>query len=157
MSPLGWTTFAWQNDYNQFYLIDCEDKAWLPPTEVTPEIAEQGFTVTQPGFVVYTEGGLDQHIRIAVYPSEPEHGEEDWLTEKPWTGTATVEAHFPSKRFTISSPSHPDPLPAGPFFLLETEWVHVRIARMEHGATGEEGTILQPDIYELTFWPSQRI
>jgi hypothetical protein len=77
------------------------------------------------------------------------------MSGKPWTRIETTEACFPSRKFTISSPSMPDPLPAGPLFLLATERVAVRISWMEYRDSQDDGVPVEPDVIEIALWPSQ--
>ncbi|WP_407530910.1 hypothetical protein [Methylobacterium oryzisoli] len=71
------------------------------------------------GLVVYMEGCLQQHVRIAIHDAEPDRRDTEPMSEKPWTQVETAAAKFLSRRFTLSSPLMPDPLPCGPFFRLE--------------------------------------
>ena len=64
MGLRGWATLAWQADYGQFYLVDREDTSFLPPEIITPEMEARRVFVPEAGLVVYTEGSLQQHIRI---------------------------------------------------------------------------------------------
>ena len=154
LSPRGWATFAWQSDYGQFYLIDPEDSMFTPPIEISQEMERQSFFVTQTGLVVYTGGCLQQHIRISIYDTEPDHSPVEQMSGKPWIRVETAGAYFPSRKFTISSPSMPDPLPAGPIFLLDTERVMARISWMEFQGSRDDSVPLEPDVIEITLWPS---
>ena len=153
LSARGWATFAWQSDYGQFYLVDCEDPAFTPPVEITPEMERRSLFVTPAGLVVYTQGCLQQHIRISIYDTEPDHSPVEQMSGKPWTRVGTTGAYFPSRKFTISSPSTPNPLPAGPVFLLDTERVAARIAWMEFQGSRDDSVPVEPDVIEITLWP----
>ncbi|BDG71370.1 hypothetical protein [Roseomonas fluvialis] len=155
VSPRGWATFAWQSDYGQFYLVDRAGADVIAPVEITPEMEQRGLFVPPTGLVVYTQGCLQQHIRIAIYGTEPEHAPVEPMSGNPWTRVETVQARFPSRSFAISSPSMPDPLPAGPLFLLESEAVAVRIAWMEFEGSRDDSVPVEPDVIEVALWPGQ--
>jgi hypothetical protein len=148
----GWAAFAWQADYGQFYLIDCEDAAFRPPTDITAEMELRRVFVPPTGIVIYTEGYLQQHIRIAIHDTEPEHAPEEPMSGKPWTRVETVAARFPSRKLTIASPSMPDPLPAGPVFFLDAAAVTARIAWMEFQGSRDDSVPVEPDVIEIAFW-----
>jgi len=156
LSPRGWATFAWQSDYGQFYLIDPQAPTFEAPTEITPEMEQRSLFATPAGLVVYTQSCLQQHIRIAIYDREPDHPQVEDMSGKPWTRVGVTQARFPSRTFTLSSPSTPDPLPAGPLFLLETPIVVVRISWMEFQGSRDESVPVEPDVISLTLWPSSR-
>jgi hypothetical protein len=149
----GWATFAWQADYGQFYLIDREDPAFVPPTEFTPEMERRSLFVPATGIVIYTNDCLQQHIRIAIHDSEPDHLPAERMSGKPWTRIETANASFPSQMFTISSPSMPDPLPNGPVFFLDTADVTLRISWMEFQGSRDDSVPCDPDVIEIAFWP----
>ncbi len=117
-SPKGWATFAWQSDYGQFFLVDREDEDFEAPVEITPEMEAPSLCVMPNGLVIYTQSSPQQHIRIAIYDSEPEHPVTEPMSGNLWTRTEQTQASFPSRSFAISSPSLPDPLPYGPIFLV---------------------------------------
>lgn len=152
MTIRGWASFAWQADYGQFYLIDGEDAAFRPPTEFTPEMERRSLFVPPAGIVIYTGGCLQQHIRIAIHDAEPEHAPVEPMSGKPWTRIETVEPHFPSRKFTISSPSMPDPLPCGPVFFLDAAAVTARISWMEFQGSRDDSVPVEPDVIEIAFW-----
>lgn len=153
LSPRGWATFAWQSDYGQFYLLDHEDSTFMAPIEITPEMEQRSFFVTPTGLVVYTQSCLQQHIRISIYDTEPDHSPVEMMSGKPWTRIETAAARFPSRKFMISSPSMPDPLPAGPVFLLDAERVTARICWMEFQGSRDDSVPVEPDVIEITLWP----
>ncbi|MDQ8731066.1 hypothetical protein [Bradyrhizobium sp. LHD-71] len=153
LSPRGWAAFAWQSDYSQFYLIDRDDLSFTPPVEITPEMERRSFFVPPAGLVVYTLGCLQQHIRIAIYDTEPDHAPAEPMRGNPWTRVETTAARFPSRKFAISSPSMPDSLPAGPIFLLDSTDVAVRIAWMEFQGSRDDSVPVEPDVIEITMWP----
>lgn len=154
LSPRGCATFAWQSDYGQFYLVDHEALSFTPPIEITPEMERRSLFVPSTGLVVYTQSCLQQHIRISIYDTEPEHSPIDQMSGNPWTRVETARACFPSRKFAISSPSMPDPLPAGPLFLLDAEDVAVRISWMEFQGSRDDSVPVEPDVIEITLWPS---
>lgn len=151
-SPRGWATFAWQSDYGQFYLFD-DQEDFTAPIEITPEMAQRSFFVTPTGLVVYTADCLQQHIRIRIYETQPDHSPIEEMSGSPWTRVEKTEACFPSRKFTISSPSTPQPLPAGPVFLLTTERVAARISWMEFQGGRDDSIPVEPDVIEITLWP----
>jgi hypothetical protein len=67
MTLRGRTTFAWQAADGPFYLGDCEDAAFLPPTGITGEMETWRLHAPATGLVVCTEGCLQQHVRIAIH------------------------------------------------------------------------------------------
>jgi hypothetical protein len=67
----GWATFARQSNYGRFYLIDCEDAAFRPPTKFTIETEMRSLYVSTTGMVIYTADCLQQHICIPIYDFEP--------------------------------------------------------------------------------------
>ncbi len=153
LSPRGWAAFAWQADYGQFYLIDGDGSNFEAPADITPEMMERSFFAPAAGLIVYTLGCLQQHIRIAIYEAEPDHAPAEPIWGKPWTRIQTTAAHFPSRKFTISSPSAPTPLPAGPIFLLDSADVMARIAWMEFQDARDDSVPVEPDVIEVTIWP----
>jgi len=148
----GWATFAWQADYGQFYLMDCDDSAFRPPVEITAEIEMRSLFVPAAGLVIYTHDCLQQHIRISIHDSEPDHSPVEPMRGKPWTRVETVKTRFPSQKFTISSPSTPYPLPGGPVFLLDAASVTTRISWMEFQDSRDDSVPVEPDVIEITFW-----
>ncbi len=154
MERRGWATFAWQADYGQFYLIDGEDEAFLAPETITSEMETRRVVAPAAGLVVYTEGCLQQHLRIALYDAEPDHPPAEPMSGKPWTQVETIQARFPSRRFTLSSPSTPYPLPGGPHFVVETETVTVRVSWMEFQGSRDDSVPVEPDVIEIVLWPS---
>ena len=154
LSPRGWATFAWQSDYGQFYLVDHETPDFAAPIEITPEMERRSLFVPPTGLVIYTEGSLQQHIRIAIYDTEPDHSPTEDMSGNPWTRIETVTARFPSRKFTLSSPSAPDPLPSGPFFLLDTADVMARISWMEFQESRDDSVPVEPDVIAITLWPA---
>ncbi|TDR95662.1 hypothetical protein [Enterovirga rhinocerotis] len=153
LSPKGWATFAWQSDYSQLYLVDPEANTFEAPIEITPEIYQQSFFVPPSGLVVYTADCLQQHIRVRIYDTQPVLPEVEEMSGNPWTRVETTEACFPSRSFTLSSPSMPYPLPAGPLFLLNTEKVAIRIQWMEFQGGRYDSVPVEPDLIEITVWP----
>ena len=154
LSPRGWATFAWQSDYGQFYLVDHETPDFAAPIEITPDMEQRSLFVPPTGLVIYTEGSLQQHIRIAIYDTEPDHSPTEDMSGNPWTRIETVTASFPSRKFTLSSPSAPDPLPSGPFFLLDTADVVARISWMEFQESRDDSVPVEPDVIAITLWPA---
>jgi hypothetical protein len=151
----GWATLAWQADYGQFYLVDREDTSFLPPEIITPEMEARRFFVPEAGLVVYTEGSLQQHIRIHIHDAEPNHAPVEPMSGKPWTQIETTTARFPSRSFSISSPSAPDTLAGGPIFFLDSATVSVRISWMEFQGSRDESVPVEPDVIEIVFWPAE--
>lgn len=152
MALRGWATFAWQADYGQFYLIDCDDSDFMAPTEITAEMERRSLCVPATGIVIYTEGSLQQHIRIAIHDREPDHAPVEPMSGKPWTRIETADVCFPSRKFAISSPSMPHPLPAGPVFCLDAATVTARISWMEFQGGRDDSVPVEPDVIDLAFW-----
>lgn len=154
MTLRGWATLAWQSDYGQFYLIDEQDLAFEAPIEITPEIEARSLFALPMGFVIYTADCLQQHIRIQLYDSEPNHPPAEVMSGRPWTRIETSKANFPSQKFAISSPSKPYPLPGGPTFSLDAAVVTIRISWMEFQGSRDDGVPVEPDVIEISIWPS---
>jgi hypothetical protein len=152
-SPKGWATFAWQSDYGQFYLVDREDRAFEPPAEITPETEGRSLCVMPHGLVIYTQSCLQQHIRIAIYDSEPEHPVTEPMSGNLWTRIEQTQASFPSKSFGISSPSLPNPLPCGPIFLVDSADCMIQINWMEFQNGRNDSVPVDPDIIDIAIWP----
>lgn len=150
-SPKGWATFAWQSDYGQFYLVDREDVA---PVENTMEMEARSLCVTPRGLVIYTQSSLQQHIRIAIYDSEPEHPVTEPLSGNLWTRIEQTQASFPSMSFGIFSPSLPDPLPYGPIFLVGSTDCVIQINWMESQGGRDDSVPVDPDIIDIAIWPA---
>ncbi len=153
VSLRGLATFAWQSDYGQFYLIDHGEALFTPPVEITPEMERRSFFIPPTGLVVYTQSCLQQHIRILIYDAEPDQSPVEQMSGNPWTRIETVKARFPSRKFMISSPSMPDPLPGGPVFLLDAERVEARILWMEFQGSRDDSVPVEPDVIEIALWP----
>lgn len=153
MSPRGWATFAWQSDYGQFYLVDFEDAMFVAPENITPEMMERCLFMPAAGLVIYTESSLYQEIRIAIYDAEPAHDPVEPIRGNPWTKVETATAYFPSRKLTIASPSRPDPMPAGPVFLLSTETMAARICWMEFQGVRDESVPVEPNVIDIKLWP----
>lgn len=154
MNLCALTTFAWQVDYGQFYLVDCDDKAFLAPVEITAEMEKRRVVALTTGLVVYTQDCLQQHIRISIYDAEPDHPPTEPMSGQAWTQIETISARFPSRRFAMSSPSMPSPLPGGPHFFLETSIVTARVSWMEFQGSRDDTVPVDPDIIEITLWPA---
>lgn len=152
MSPRGWATFAWQADYGQFYLAD-DESHFAAPEEITPHMMEASFCVTPKGLVIYTADSLLQNIRIRIYDDEPVHSPNEEITGKHWTRVRQTEVQFPSKKFLLSSPSAPSPLPAGPVFMLTTTEMNARIHWMEFQGSLDDSVPAETDVIEVTLWP----
>ena len=153
MTLRGRATFAWQSDYGQFYLIDRHDSAFRPPTQFTADIEKRSLFVPAAGLVVYTNDCLQQHVRILVYDSEPELSPVECMSGNLWTRIETAVAVFPSRKFTISSPSMPDPLPGGPVFFLDAAAVTAHVSWMEFHGSRDDSVPVEPDVIEIAFWP----
>jgi len=154
-SLLGWARFAWQSDYGQFYLIDCQDHDFAAPVEITPDIESRGLSVMPSGIVVYTQDSLQQHISISIVSDEPEPLPAEPMSGKPWTRRQTAQVHFPSRRFYLSSPSTPAPLPNGPIFLVESMMSTIRISWMEFQGSRDDSVPVEPDVIDIAMWPSR--
>lgn len=150
----GCATFAWQSDYGQFYLVDRAEDGFTPPGEITSEMETRSLSVMPSGLVVYTQSCLQQHIRIAIYDSEPEHPVTEPMSGNLWTRIEQTQASFPSKSFAISSPSLPDPLPGGPIFLVDSVDCMIQINWMEFHGSRDESVPVDPDIIDIAIWPA---
>ncbi|MBP2460482.1 MULTISPECIES: hypothetical protein [unclassified Rhizobium] len=104
---------------------------------------------------VDTQSCLQQHIRIAICDREPDHPLADQMSGKPWTRLETVEVRFPSKSFSISSPSMPDPLPNGPIFLVDTVTCAMRISWMEFEGSRDDSVPVDRDVIDIAVWPAR--
>ena len=77
------------------------------------------------------------------------------MSDKPWTHVETVEVRFPSKSFSISSPSMPDPLLNGPIFLIDTVTCAMRINWMEFQGCRDDSVPVNPDVIDIAIWPAR--
>ncbi|MGL4284836.1 MAG: hypothetical protein ACRCVA_00740 [Phreatobacter sp.] len=153
MALVCWATLAWQADYGQFYLIDRDDTSFRAPEIITPEMEARSLFVPTSGLVVYTEGCLQQQIRILIHDAEPDHSPVEQMSGKSWTRIETATLRFPSQKFSISSPSAPDPLPNGPIFLLDSATATARISWMEFQGSRDDSVPVEPDVIEVALWP----
>lgn len=153
LSPRGWARFAWQADYGQFYLVDCQDHDFMAPVQITPEMEAQSLCVMPSGIVIYTQDSLQQQIRISIFSGEPEHQMTESMSGKLWTHIETAEVRFPSQRFFLSSPSSPAPLPNGPMFLADSINSVMRISWMEFQGSRDDSVPVEPDVIEIVLWP----
>lgn len=149
----GWATLAWQSDYGQFYVLDCEDDVFQPPVEMTAEMTAHSLFVPPAGLVVYTGDCLQQHLRVRIYDAEPDHAPHEEMSGKAWTRAETTEVRFPSRSFRLSSPSMPDPLPCGPIFLVDVPDMAARVCWMEFEGSRDDSVPVEPDVIEITLWP----
>jgi hypothetical protein len=150
----GWATFAWQSDYGQFYLIDRGEPSFQPPMEITAEIESRSLFVPPTGLVIYTNDCLQQHVRISIYDVEPEPPPNEIMSGSPWTRVGTARPFFPSRKFSLSSPSSPDPLPNGPIFLLDAAAAEARICWKEFQGSRDDSIPVEPDVIDIALWPS---
>ena len=96
MTAQGWANFAWQSDFGQFYLIDCEEHdTFQAPAE--PEIVSKNCHAPARGLVVYTNGCLQQVLRIRIYDREPEPRAFEEMSGKPWTSVETARVRYLSE------------------------------------------------------------
>lgn len=149
---LGWANFAWQADYGQFYLIDIQDQAFAAPTMIDAEMEARRVVAPDAGLVVYTNDSLQQQVRIHIHDSEPALTDTESMSGNAWTQVETVGARFPSRIFSISSPSAPTPLPAGPIFMLDAEDIMVRVCWMEFEGSRDDSVPVEPDVIEVHMW-----
>ena len=152
MTYLGGMRLSWQSDYSQFYLIDSEDHAFLAPDDITPEMMARNYHVPATGLVVYTQDCLQQRIDIVVYDAEPAATAVEAIGGKPWTAVETAHAIFPSGRFGVSSPSRAVH-PVGPFFVLGSTHVAVRISWMQFDGSRDDSVPIEPDVIQIELWP----
>ena len=153
MTLRGWATFAWQADYGQFYLVDDAGESFDAPVRITPEMEARRVHAPATGLVVYTQDCLQQQIRVAIHAAEPTPEATEPMSGKPWTQVETIAARFPARRFTLSSPSTPSPLPAGPVFLLDTPTVRARVSWLEFEGSRDDSVPVEPDVIDIVLWP----
>jgi hypothetical protein len=154
MTRLGGANFSWASDYGQFYLVDADDPQFQAPTIITDEMQRRRWYPMSSGLVVYTNDCLQQIIAVRVLDLEPPLDATEWRSKKAWTQVEYASAEFPSKRFTLSSPSHPDTHSAGPFFRLRTPKVAIRIAWMEFQGSRDDSVPVEPDVIQIELWPA---
>ena len=106
------------------------------------------------GAVIYTQSSLQQHIRIAIYDSEPEHPVTEPMSGNLWTRIEQTQASFPSRSFAISSPSLPHSLPYGPIFLVGSADCVIQINWMEFQGGRDDSVPVDPDIIDIAIWPA---
>jgi hypothetical protein len=154
MAYRGGATFAWVSDYSQFYLIDVDhNDTFQAPIE--REIVSRDCFVPETGLVVYTADCLQQHIRIAIHDSEPAEQPVEPMSGQPWTLHETVEVRFPSRRFTLSSPSYPGSPPGGPVFHVDAERLIARIAWKQFDGSRDDSVPVEPDVIQIELWPAR--
>jgi len=71
------------------------------------------------------------------------------MSDKPWTHVETVEVRFPSKSFSISSPSMPDPLPNGTIFLVDTVTCAMRISWRKFEGSRDDSVPADPNVMDI--------
>ena len=150
---LGQATLAWQSDYGQFCLIDPGSSTYASPTEITAEMEARSLFVLKSGLVVYTSDCLQQHIEITVYDGEPAHPSTEPMSGAAWTRVEAADLTFPSRSFTISSPSRPDPMPFGPVFFVGAEAMKARIAWKAFQGGRDDSVPVEPDVIAISLWP----
>ena len=104
------------------------------------------------GIVVYTNDCLQQRIALSIHDREPDNAPVEPMSLKPWTRVERVRARFPSRTFSIRSPSFPDPLPVGPFLLLDEADVTARINVMEFPRSRNDSVPVEPDVIAVELW-----
>ncbi|WP_144631117.1 hypothetical protein [Bordetella genomosp. 13] len=154
MASLGGARFAWQSDYGQFYLIDMQDTGFLAPEDITQEMVSRRCFVPAVGLVVYTAGCLQQHIDIRIHDARPDTLDCELESGRGWTQVEVAQVRFPSRSFTISSPSAPDPFPCGPVFFVPHEQMAAHIGWVEFQGVRDESVPVEPDIIQVTLWPA---
>jgi hypothetical protein len=153
MSYRGGATFAWQPDYRQFYVVDSAHTLFQAPEDITSEMMLRRWHGMATGLAVYTNDCLQQLIEIGIFGSEPPLRTADWRSGRAWTQVETTVALFPSKQFTLASPSRGGPDNYGPDFRVDSETTAVRIHWMEFQGSRRDDTPVEPDVIRLEFWP----
>ena len=150
MSYEGGATLAWQSDFTQFYLQDDSDVVFEAPIDITQEMMTRRWHRAPIGLVVYTNDCLQQLIDIRIFSAERAADPTEWRSGNPWTQTELATAEFPSRRFTITSPSHI----GGPFFRVGAVAMAVRLQWMEFQGSRDDSVPVQPDVIRLDLWPA---
>ena len=150
---IGSASFAWQSDYAQFYLVDGDGIGCRAPFDITAQMTEAGLAVVDRGLVIYTNDCLQQHLWIAIYDGRPVLQEAEPMTGATWTKIGDTTIRFASGQFQLSSPSHPQPLPAGPFFQVPTAMMNARITWKEFEGERDDSVPVEPDVIAVTLWP----
>jgi hypothetical protein len=132
--------------------VDREDETFEAPVEITAEMEARSLCLMPRGLVIYTQSCVQQHIRVAIYDSEPEHPVTEPMSENLWARVEQTQSCFPSKSFGISSPSLPNPLPCGPVFLVESADCIIQINWMEFQGSRDDSVSVDPDI--IAIWPA---
>jgi hypothetical protein len=155
MSYRGGATFAWQSDYAQFYLVDVVDNQFEAPTDVTPDITTQRCHPMTAGLVILTNDCLQQLIEVRIFGDEPSADTAEWRSGRAWTQVETVVVTFPSKQFTLDSPSKGSPGRYGPNFRVDATTMSVRVQWMEFQDSRDDTKLTEPDVIRLDLWPFQ--
>jgi hypothetical protein len=128
---LGGATFAWVSDYAQIYLVDVSAPVIPGLGELGPEIFAARYYLAPAGMVVYTADCLRQEVHIAIHDRRPEASTGEPLSAKPWTQVLETQVTFPSRHFTIGSPSRTGGERWGPTFTVPSESLKARISWRE--------------------------
>ncbi len=154
MAYRGGATFAWQSDYAQFYLVDADHEAFVAPIDITAEMMAQSFAVCPNGLVIYTEDCLRQLIEVRLFDAEAKAEPGDWRSDRSWTRIATITVTFPSRRFTVSSPSRAGTEACGPWFEAGASKLKARLQWMELGSDNYEAARPHDDVIRIDLWPA---
>ena len=153
MSMIGGAQFARQSDYGQFYLVDRDQKVSFESDVNTPEMEKKRVGATDFGLLVYTNDSLHLHVRIYIHDAAPEASATELMSYNPWTQVEELTARFPSRSFSIDSPSSAYPTQAGPVFFLPTDHVHIRVSWMEFQGERDESVPVEPNVIQVDIWP----
>ncbi len=153
MTYRGGATLAWQSDYGQFYVVDGEDPRFDAPEVITPLMQSRRWHRMATGVVVYTNDSLQQLLDIRIFGSEHAADPTEWRSGRAWTQTEQAVASFPSRRFTLSSPSKASTESYGPSFRVDAATMIVRIQWMEFQGSRDDSVPVVPDVIRLDLWP----
>lgn len=156
MTYRGGATLSWQSDYAQFYLVDGDDPHFEAPIDITSDMTVKRWHRMSSGLVVYTNDSLKQLMEIRIFDAAQAADPTEWRSAKAWTQAELTGARFPSRRFTVSSPSAAGTESYGPSFRVAAADVVVRIQWMEFQGSRDDTQLVEPDVIRLDIWPNIR-
>lgn len=153
MSYRGGAALSWQSDYGQFYLVDSNDPRFEAPIDIGSASLERRWQRLSSGLVVYTRDWLLQVIDIRIFGEGQPADAREWRSERGWTKAETTAAAFPSRLFSVSSPSRAGTEHYGPLFRVDAVEMTIRIQWMEQTDRVNERE-WPPDVIRLDLWPA---
>ncbi len=154
MTYRGGAALSWQADYSQIYLVDSADSRFDAPVDIKEEIEKRRWQRLKSGLVVYTRDWLQQVIEIRIFGAPQDADSVEWRSGRGWTQTEAASAAFPSRMFTVSSPSKAGTESYGPFFRTDASEMIIRIHWMEQTERRDDSEPGPADVMRLDLWPA---